>query len=235
MIAYARLTRSLSVAFVAPLPLLIVYNVGLMMPQSHVANLLDILSTRVVSLFGRMGFFYFNLVLTLATVAMIVYLARNRRLKPRHWFLMAAEGLGFGLLHGLFVVYVMKEAHLLGARTPEGLSLMDRIAASAGAGYWEELAFRVVMIGLPLKVVPWLMRKRGAEIKKLTLVGLGAVLLMVSSLAFSLAHYVGAEAFSWYTFVYRTLGGTYFGTLFLLRGFAVTAYAHFFYDVIVMS
>ncbi|HOI10403.1 MAG TPA: CPBP family glutamic-type intramembrane protease, partial [Myxococcota bacterium] len=64
-------------------------------------------------------------------------------------------------------------------------------------------------------------------------VALAAVVL--SSLAFSLAHHLGAiEPPAAYVFWYRALAGIVFGGVFLARGFAVAAYAHFLYDVLVM-
>jgi len=59
------------------------------------------------------------------------------------------------------------------------------------------------------------------------------ITLLVSSVAFSLYHYLGWEQPHWQTFVFRTVAGFFFGALYLSRGFGVTAGSHAAYDVIV--
>ena len=58
--------------------------------------------------------------------------------------------------------------------------------------------------------------------------------VFVSSLLFSLAHYVGPEQFGMFSFVFRLLAGALFCGLFLARGFAVAVYTHAIYDIYVM-
>jgi membrane protease YdiL (CAAX protease family) len=60
-------------------------------------------------------------------------------------------------------------------------------------------------------------------------------MVLISSLAFALYHYLGNEAFSWRSLVFRTVAGVYFAGLFLLRGFGVTAFSHSCYDIFVIS
>lgn len=98
------------------------------------------------------------------------------------------------------------------------------LALSAGAGVYEELVFRFLLCGLLLLLF-----------KALALPRTWGMLLtiIVSSVLFSLYHYLGAERFSLYTFVFRGLSGAYLAGLFLFRGFGVTAASHTFYDVVV--
>jgi membrane protease YdiL (CAAX protease family) len=56
----------------------------------------------------------------------------------------------------------------------------------------------------------------------------------ISSILFAAYHYLGQEAFHWRTFAFRTAAGAYFGAIFVLRGFGVTAGAHAAYDVILV-
>ena len=75
----------------------------------------------------------------------------------------------------------------------------------------------------------WGCRKRTASV--------WAVIL--SSLLFSLAHYdlfssVG-DPFNPYSFVFRTLAGIFFATLFLKRGFGIAAGTHAMYDICTLA
>ena len=62
-----------------------------------------------------------------------------------------------------------------------------------------------------------------------------AVAVLTTSLAFSLAHYVGpaAEAFDLFTFTFRTIAGAFFAVLFVTRGFGVAVGTHAAYDLLV--
>ena len=51
----------------------------------------------------------------------------------------------------------------------------------------------------------------------------------------AIAHYLGPESFTLFTFAYRSLAGLIFAFLFLFRGFAVAVYTHCLYDVYVLT
>lgn len=99
-----------------------------------------------------------------------------------------------------------------------------------GAGIYEELLFRLILVPAILGLLTWWgCRKRTASV--------WAVIL--SSLLFSLAHYdlfssVG-DPFNPYSFVFRTLAGIFFATLFLKRGFGIAAGTHAMYDICTLA
>jgi len=92
------------------------------------------------------------------------------------------------------------------------------------AGVNEEFVFRLGLLSALVWAGQKLMAKNPA-----VLVAVG-----VSSLLFSLAHYMGPEPFAVYSFLYRFIAGVLFCALFWLRGFAVAVYTHAIYDVLVM-
>jgi membrane protease YdiL (CAAX protease family) len=61
------------------------------------------------------------------------------------------------------------------------------------------------------------------------------VAIIVTSLLFSAAHYIGphGESFGLFTFVFRFVAGLFFGLLFVFRGFGIAAGSHAGYDVLV--
>ena len=95
-----------------------------------------------------------------------------------------------------------------------------------GAGIYEEVLFRLCL----LPICYGLFRSGG--LKNGWAAGLAIV---TTSLAFSLAHYVGpaGETFHLFTFWFRTMAGLFFAALFVLRGFGITVGAHAAYDLIV--
>ena len=97
-----------------------------------------------------------------------------------------------------------------------------------GAGIYEEMVFRLILVtalSLILKDLIGL-RTRSATV----------AILLASGLLFAMYHYLSpGEDFRLRTFVFRTLAGGYFGALFLLRGFGITALCHSTYDLVVVG
>jgi membrane protease YdiL (CAAX protease family) len=97
---------------------------------------------------------------------------------------------------------------------------------SVGAGVWEELVFRLALLGgLTLLLV--------RALKLETWVATGAAVL-ASALIFALYHHMGALGEPWQAarFAFRFLAGTILGVLFATRGLAVVVYMHVFYDLL---
>jgi len=101
-----------------------------------------------------------------------------------------------------------------------------RIVGYCGAGLYEEVLFRLLL--LPVGV--WLFGRLGCGP-----VAAGGWALVVSSVLFSAAHYVGplGDAFEIGSFTFRVIAGMLFAMLFLVRGFGIAAGTHFFYDLLV--
>ena len=99
---------------------------------------------------------------------------------------------------------------------------------SLGAGLYEELVFRVLLVSLLAALARWIV---GAS----TLVA-GILASVVGALIFSGFHYVGAygDPFTMRSFTFRALAGLFFSALYLTRGFGITAWTHALYDVLVM-
>jgi membrane protease YdiL (CAAX protease family) len=95
-----------------------------------------------------------------------------------------------------------------------------------GAGIYEEVLFRLCLLPVCYGVF------RAGRLGHGWSTGLA---IIATSLAFSLAHYVGpaGEAFQLFSFGFRTLAGLFFAALFVLRGFGITVGAHAAYDLIV--
>jgi hypothetical protein len=95
-----------------------------------------------------------------------------------------------------------------------------------GAGIYEELLFRLILLSLAL----WGFGRLGLGGRR-SLVA--AVLL--TSLLFSTAHYVGqyGELLDWNSFLFRFLAGVFFSILFVYRGFGIVAGAHAGYNILV--
>lgn len=107
-----------------------------------------------------------------------------------------------------------------------GESLLSRFVAFCGAGLYEEVLFRLLL----MPALAWIFGRLGAGP---TAAAVQAVI--GSSLLFSLAHYIGplGDTFDPYSFTFRFLAGGFFAVLFSLRGFGIAAGSHAAYDMLV--
>jgi membrane protease YdiL (CAAX protease family) len=106
-------------------------------------------------------------------------------------------------------------------------SWRDDAVLSLGAGVYEEVVFRLILMTAITLVA--------GDILRFPKKGTGVLMVAVSAILFSLYHYLGSEAFEWKSFAFRTVAGVYFAILFLTRGFGVTAGCHIAYDILVVS
>ena len=110
------------------------------------------------------------------------------------------------------------------ADTRQGI--FARIVGFCGAGLYEEILFRLLL----LPTVAWVCQRAG--------IGSAAACfysVLLTSLLFSAAHYVGplGDTFAVYSFTFRAIAGVFFATLFVVRGFGIAAGTHAGYDMLV--
>jgi hypothetical protein len=102
-----------------------------------------------------------------------------------------------------------------------------------GAGIYEELIFRLVLISLSMTFFELVlgMPKTNAII----------ISVIISSVLFSLHHHFvflngqfvkTQEFFTWTRFAFRAVAGIFFAIIFAVRGFGIAAGTHAFYDII---
>jgi hypothetical protein len=110
----------------------------------------------------------------------------------------------------------------------EQLGWWTRLMLSIGAGLYEELLFRVILVSGLMFVGQRLLGWRA------TTAGVWAA--VVGALVFSAFHYIGpyGDPLELRSFVFRAIAGVAFSALYLLRGFGITAWTHALYDVLVL-
>ncbi|MEX0820678.1 MAG: CPBP family glutamic-type intramembrane protease, partial [Rhodothermales bacterium] len=106
--------------------------------------------------------------------------------------------------------------------------LLLQLALSVGAGVYEELLFRVLLVGGLF-----------LGLRKLTEGGAAAyvVAAVIGAFLFSLVHYIGplGDVLEIGSFLFRFLFGLVLNVLFLVRGFGIAAWTHALYDVMVVT
>jgi hypothetical protein len=107
------------------------------------------------------------------------------------------------------------------------LGPLEKLVMAAGAGFHEELMFRVILLS-------------GGALLLRRVFGAGATrawlwATLLSSLTFAFVHHLGpyGEPISAMALCFRTLAGVYLALVYGARGFAVAVHTHAFYDLLV--
>jgi hypothetical protein len=136
---------------------------------------------------------------------------------------------------GAFIGWTGPVAHALGAGgIPQGGSIADaptvtKVMLALGAGVYEELLFRVVLVSAIAFIGRRLLGWR-------PMVAAG-VAVVASALIFASFHYIGpyGDPLRLDSFVFRLIGGLAFSLLYVTRGFGITAWTHAVYDLLVLA
>lgn len=240
MRGYLQLTRSLTYSLLFAAPLLVLYELGAALlaetEQSTLRNGADVLLRSLLAAGGIQGTAAFTAALGVVAAVLIVMERRRRPvpLRAAPFVGMAAESLlcatVFGTLIGTMTQWVLGGVFRLSAQ--EGpmasLSLAEGVVLSLGAGIYEELLFRVLLVG-----GLWAMF-RGSGLGRRQA---GAFSALLAALLFSGFHYIGPYGDPWAvpSFLFRFLAGLAFSVLFLVRGFGITAWTHALYDVLLFA
>jgi hypothetical protein len=231
---YITATRAPRYAVCFALPLLLAYEALLAVrgaSGSNVRNGADVLLTSAFSaVAGQHGPVIFGALLV-SVGAWLAWRDRQGGLKAGWLAAMFAESVvlagATALVVGTLTAQLLGRAALLAiaAGPLEALPVADRLTLSLGAGLYEELLFRVLLV----PALAW-----GAR----SLLGVGAtaasvVAVMGSALVFSAFHYVGpsGDAFTLVSFAFRAIAGVWFSTLYVVRGFGIAAWTHALYDI----
>lgn len=232
---YLGLTRTATYGFVSALPLLALYEgMILLANQGRAAQVrvsADVWIKYVLALVGVQGLALVGLAVA-GVGAWVLWRERGVgvRLRPRYFAGMLAESAVYAVVVAMLVSTTVGWlfARMPAAPQAMGLDLWTELALSIGAGLYEELLFRVLLVGGLYAVLRRLTPRPAYAY---------VVAAVVGALLFSAVHYVGAlgDVFTLPSFTFRFLFGLALNVLFLARGFGIAAWTHALYDVLVVT
>ena len=219
------------------IPIFVGYHLCVVFLPIH--NAADWLTHQLAELASNDLRVYVALTLTigLALVATLMALGRGHSLRPARFVGIIVEALVYAVTMRVVASAVVGRLRL-DATLPSGTALVTEspfagIVLSMGAGFYEELAFRVGLFAVlgrlvwlafvanPLPIMKWLF-------------WLGWALF--SAGVFSAWHHIGhfGEPFTLQAFVFRWVSGFVFTVIFAFRGFAPAVWTHTLYDIWVL-
>jgi hypothetical protein len=233
---YLNRSRAPRYSLVFALPLLLLYEgFSAALTGSAVEGVRNgadvLLKTLFLSLGGRNGLYLFGALL-LGGGAWRVWRDRRAAREPWEarvlaWMLLesAAYATVFGVVVGWLTALVLRLPHALAIGGAAALDLPTQMVISLGAGLYEELVFRVLLVGALVRLFRAVL-PGGRAIPTVLAVA-------VAALIFSGFHYVGplGDSFAVPSFTFRAVAGVAFSVLYVTRGFGVTAWTHALYDL----
>jgi hypothetical protein len=240
---YLTKTRAPRYSLVFALPLFVLYE-ALAAALSGVGGTVSVrnaadvaLKTPFLIFSGARGSLAFFATVIAVCVFLVVrdFRKTRERPQPRTFLLMLGESALLGLLLGVVVATLTQRllgVLMLSAQsgpTPlESMGASTRLMLALGAGLYEELLFRVLLVGGLAAGFKWLFGARPMVA--------GFAAAIIGAVVFSAFHYIGeyGEPLELASFTYRAIAGLVFSGLYLTRGFGITAWTHALYDVYVM-
>lgn len=238
--AYFRTTRTKTYGFLAALPLLLTYELLMVIASSGGGRQLHVgayvLVKKLLFTVGAAG--NLTLGLIVGAIGVAIYMSERQQklgFQPTYFMGMALESVLYAVVfpfiisRGMGAVAPGMWAYPLaeGSQAVAEAGVTLQLALSLGAGLYEELIFRVLLFGGLVWFFKHHTTSRGVV---LVLAALG------SSLIFSGIHYLGplGDSFAWGSFVYRFLLGMVLAGLYVSRGFGIAAWTHAIYDIMVL-
>jgi Type II CAAX prenyl endopeptidase Rce1-like len=238
------------------LPIFVAYHAGVIF--LHVQNATDPVTGPLLRISEGNRAVYLLITASIGVVFAGVFgaIGRGQAFRPQKFVQIALEGVLYAFLMRLGAAYVVGQLFAAigsgggggggaarGAASAMAQSPFVGLVMSLGAGFYEELTFRVLLFGLGAKVLVRLFAHQPYgvvtnEPKSLSLRGLLVVFLwaIAAAVVFSGVHYIGAlgDSFALPSFVFRVVLGLVLTLIFVLRGFAAAVWAHALYDIWVL-
>ncbi|WP_394824308.1 type II CAAX prenyl endopeptidase Rce1 family protein [Pendulispora albinea] len=231
------------------LPIFLAYHAGVVFLK--IQNATDVVTPTLVQLAEGNRAIYLLITAAIGVVfaGIFAWLGRGQAFRTGKFIQVIVEGALYAVVMRVAGSYAVTE--LLQVVTPSaslfGLITENRrfvgAITSLGAGFYEELAFRVVLFGLGAKLLVWFFTRQEVQLVKqggarlsLRAAVIMFVWMLVAAAIFSGVHYTGAMAdkFLLTSFIYRMVIGVVLTLIYLTRGFSTAVWAHALYDIWVL-
>jgi len=227
---YWRFSRSTYYSVVSAIPLLLTYEILIILTQSNywvIRNAADVwIRTFLMAFDLKAQHLTFVMIgISFALIPLAKIRSSGVRIKVSYFPLMLLESLLYSLILGALLQNILRLGGLVSGGVGNGE--LQNLALSLGAGLFEEIVFRVILLNLLFFLFQYLFKKK---------ITISILSVLIASLLFSLSHYVGSmgDSLELYSFVFRWIAGMLFTVLYFIRGFAITAYTHALYDIWVL-
>jgi hypothetical protein len=171
-----------------------------------------------------------------------VILGRGHAFRPKKFVVVLIEGVVYSIIMKI-VASVVVGTLFLGPIQEQGRFV--GFVMSLGAGFYEELTFRVLLFGVVAKLLVWIFARQKVGLTaagnatqgfSFRAFGIMVAWSVVCAVIFSAIHYIGpmSDKFDIASFTFRALLGLTLTLIYVARGFAAAVWTHTVYDVWVL-
>ncbi|HAC16462.1 MAG TPA: CPBP family intramembrane metalloprotease [Bacteroidetes bacterium] len=229
---YFSQTSSLTYSYLIALPLLIMYEVFILISQPEAGGFVRLSTDIWIKwIFAGLGFDTLKFTVALALILGLIVFFKERenpvKIRGRFFLYMILESTLYAIVIAMLISGFLGLIFNADAEGITGLTKFQQLALSIGAGLYEELIFRVLLVNGLIIIFGWMSFSKGWK-------HAGAMIL--AALIFSAVHYFGSygDQFTLSSFMFRFLFGLALNGLLIFRGFGIAAWTHSMYDVIVV-
>ena len=226
---YLEESRSFYYSLFLILPLMVVYEIGTLWLFANrpyeLRNAADALLRFILDQVGLQPGYYFSFIfIGILILVLVLGMWREHRepLNSIVFPMMLIESIVWGI--ALFAVLQFIAKLTMDATVAH--EWLVQVNLALGAGLYEELVFRVILIAAIAFIFQRGFHWRHAAAGWAGLVG--------AAIIFAGFH-LFTEVFQWGVFIQRFTGGVILGALYLKRGYGITAYSHIFYNLIILT
>ena len=226
---YFQKSESPFYSFIITLPMFLLYELGLFLMRgtefSYIKNGADVLIEEVISTLGFDIFYISSSLFLLVFFIVAYYQKKNYQSFTIHKSYLAIMLFESFIYASLLLIFLGNMGLYLMDISVENIQV--NLILSLGAGIYEELIFRVFFLFIFYRLIQFIFTSMSHFSTQF-------FALFISSILFSLFHFMGSESFSQDAFTIRFIAGILLGLLYINRGFGITAITHSFYDIFVI-
>jgi len=232
--SYLTVTKGVLYSYIASLPLLLLYELLIWISNpgdsGTVRISVDVWFRQIVQLTGlHSTSIILGSVAILGGIVLYVKRADLHQIKKGDFLMMLAESLFYSVLITI-TIHTFLDAILMAnsASQIESLNTVQLYALSLGAGLYEELFFRVILVSVLIFFFKMFTTRQSVAT---------TLSIVAAALIFSGVHYIGfyGDTFTLHSFLFRFLFGLGLNLIYVKRGFGIAAWTHAVYDLIVVS
>jgi hypothetical protein len=226
---YLTRSRNLSKSFLFILPLLVFYEIGIVLYGTETKNAADIIVKKPFEFFGDSATLVFNSLIIIISLCSIFFIEKKNRLSCRIFIPMLFESAAYGFLLGYVILFFVHGYLPFDITNSYVQSFIKGIIISFGAGIYEEILFRMLLLSIIYFII----------VKALRIIpAIGSLFsILICAFIFSIMHYTGptGDSFSIHSFSFRLVAGVILSAIFIFRGLGIAVYTHAIYDILVIQ
>ncbi len=226
---YLTRSRNLPKSFLFILPLLVFYEIGIILYGAETKNTADVIVKKPFEFFGDNASLIFNSLIIIISLCSIFYVEKKNRLSSRIFIPMLIESTVYGLSLGYIILFFVHGHLPFDITNLYVQSFIKGIIISLGAGVYEEILFRMLLLSTSYFIIVKALRINPA---------IGSFFsILICAFIFSIMHYIGStgDSFSIHSFSFRLVAGIILSAIFIFRGLGIAVYTHAIYDILVIQ